>query len=136
VLVTARRSQRISPVPNAADARRFIPEMAESYGVPVPPLSVNLLPTLDPYVMGYRDRRRFLAPEHYDQVFDQAGNAFATIWVNGQVVGVWRELEAAIELLLLWDVGGEALALLEAEAKRLGRFLTGGDVEIVIRCIR
>jgi len=95
--------------------------------------SVNLLPNLDPYIMGYRDRRRFLAPEHYDQVFDRAGNAFATVWVEGRVVGVWREMEAAIELLLWQDVESEALTLVEAEARRLGRFLSGEDVEVVIR---
>ena len=92
--------------------------------------SVNLLPSLDPYIMGYRDRRRFLDPEHYDQVFDQAGNAFATVWVNGRVVGVWRELEDAIELLLWQEVESEGLM---AEAKRLGRFLTGEDVEVVVK---
>lgn len=92
--------------------------------------SVNLLPSLDPYIMAYRDRRCFLAPEHYDQVFDRAGNAFATIWVNGRVIGVWRDLEAAIELPLWQDIGSEALT---TEAKRLGRFLGGEDVEVMIR---
>ena len=92
--------------------------------------SVNLLPSLDPYIMGYRDRRRFFPSEHYNQVFDRAGNAFATVWVEGRVVGVWRELEAAIELLLWQDVGSEALTI---EAKRLGRFLGGEDVEAVVR---
>jgi len=95
--------------------------------------SVNLLPSLDPYIMGYRDRRRFLAPEHYDQVFDRAGNAFATVWVNGKVVGVWREVEATIELLLWQDVGSGALTSVEAEAKRLGCFLGGKDVEAVLK---
>ena len=90
----------------------------------------NLLPSLDPYIMGYRDRRRFLAPEHYDQVFDRAGNAFATVWVNGRVVGVWREMEAAIELLLWQDVESGALM---TEAKRLGRFLGEEDVEVVVK---
>jgi hypothetical protein len=91
--------------------------------------SINLLPSLDPYIMGYRDRRRFLDPEHYGQVFDRSGNAFATVWVNGRVMGVWQELEAAIELLLWQDVESKGLM---TEAKRLGRFLSGEDVEVVI----
>ncbi|MBL7063070.1 MAG: winged helix DNA-binding domain-containing protein [Anaerolineae bacterium] len=70
------------------------------------------------------------APEHHDQVFDRAGNAFATVWVNGRVVGVWREREAAIELLVWRNVESEVLA---AEAKRLGRFLVGEDVGVVIK---
>ena len=92
--------------------------------------TVNLLPTLDPYILGYRDRRRFLPPEHYDQVFDRSGNAFATVWVNGRVVGIWRELEAAIELLLWEEVESKALV---TEAQRLGRFLSGEDVEVVVK---
>lgn len=95
-----------------------------------PEPTVNLLPSPDPYLMGYRDRRRFLAPEHYEKVFDRAGNAFATVWVNGRAVGVWRELEAAIELLLWQDVENEALM---TEAQRLGRFLSGEDVEVVVK---
>ena len=35
---------------------------------------------------------------------DVTDDAFATVWVNGRVVGVWREPEAAIELLLWQDV--------------------------------
>ncbi len=92
--------------------------------------SVNLLPSLAPYIMGYRDRRRFLDPEHYHQVFDRSGNAFATVWVNGRVVGVWHEQEAAVELLLWEDVEREALM---TEARRLGRFLSGEDVEVMIK---
>jgi uncharacterized protein YcaQ len=91
---------------------------------------VNLLPSLDPYIMGYRDRRRFLAPEHYDQVFDRAGNAFATVWINGRVVGIWREQEATIELFVWEDIENEALV---AEAQRLGRFLIGPGVQAVVK---
>jgi len=57
-------------------------------------------------------------------------DAFATVWVNGRVVGVWREPEAAIELLLWQDVEREALM---TEARRLGCFPSGEDVEVVIK---
>ncbi len=52
---------------------------------------VFLLPSLDPYVMGYKDRRRFLAPEHNKKVFDRAGNALPTIWAESRVIGVWQK---------------------------------------------
>jgi hypothetical protein len=52
---------------------------------------VFLLPGLDPYIMGYRDRGRFLAAEHRAKVFDRAGNAMPTVWVNGRVVGAWGQ---------------------------------------------
>ncbi len=81
---------------------------------------VNLLPSLDPYIMGYRDRSRFLACDHYDQVFDRSGNAFASVWVNGKVVGVWQEMEEGLEVLL-WDESDRAAV--GSEAQRLALFL-------------
>jgi len=41
--------------------------------------------------MGYRDRDRFLAPEHRAKLFDRAGNAAPTVWVNGRAVGAWGQ---------------------------------------------
>lgn len=40
---------------------------------------VNLLPALDPYLMGYKRRDRYLTIEHYNRVFDRSGNATSTI---------------------------------------------------------
>ncbi len=84
-----------------------------------------LLPSLDPYIMGYKDRERFLAPEHYPKVFDRAGNALPTIWVEGRVVGVWQEKrpQASLCLLLFQEIGAQYLTEVEAEAHRLGKFL-------------
>jgi uncharacterized protein YcaQ len=81
---------------------------------------VRLLPSLDPYVMGYKHRHRFLETEHYDQVFDRSGNAFATVWVNGQIAGVWQESKRGLELLVWQDT---EKALMIAEAQRLAYFL-------------
>ena len=97
---------------------------------PVTDPIVNLLPCLDPYIMGYQDRRRFLAPEHRDQVFDRSGNAFATVWVDGRVVGVWRDNRDEVIELLVWD-NAEKGTLTE-EAKRVGRFLCVQDVEVIV----
>lgn len=49
------------------------------------------LPGLDPYIMAYRHRGRFLELEHHAKVFDRAGNAMPTIWANGRVVGAWGQ---------------------------------------------
>ncbi|MFC1935798.1 winged helix DNA-binding domain-containing protein [Chloroflexota bacterium] len=49
---------------------------------------VNLLPALDPYLMGYKNRDRYLGEEHRDMVFDRSGNVTSTILVDGKVVGV------------------------------------------------
>jgi hypothetical protein len=104
-----------------------------------PPLTsgaVQLLPSLDGYVMGFCDRRRFLDPEHYDQVFDPSGNAFATVWVDGRVVGIWRETEHGLEVLVWDELAREEVA---ADAARLGSFLRqadGGQTKYVGEVVR
>jgi len=87
---------------------------------------VFLLPGLDPYVMGYRDRRRFLAAEHSAKVFDRAGNAMPTVWVNGRVVGAWgQRRDGSVTYGLFEPVGAEERALLDGEVQRLEDFLDG-----------
>jgi hypothetical protein len=87
---------------------------------------VFLLPGLDPYIMGYRDRRRFLSPEHRKKVFDRAGNAVPTVWANGRVVGVWgQRKDGQVFRELFEPVGDVEQALLAEEVRRLGDFLEG-----------
>jgi uncharacterized protein YcaQ len=87
---------------------------------------VFLLPGLDPYIMGYRDRRRFLAPEHRAKIFDRAGNAMPTIWANGRVVGAWgQRRDGSVVYGLFEPVGEEEQALLGGEVQRLEGFLAG-----------
>jgi hypothetical protein len=92
--------------------------------------SVFLLPSLDPYVMGYRDRRRFLSGEHHNKVFDRSGNALPTVWVNGRVVGAWdqREEDGSVICGFFETVGEDEQAILALEAQRLKDFL--GDTFI------
>ena len=45
-----------------------------------PEPSAWLLPGLDPYVMGYHRRARFLDPAHTALATDRAGNVVATAW--------------------------------------------------------
>ena len=84
---------------------------------------VNLLPALDHYVMGYKDRRRFLDPEHHDQVFDRSGNAFPTVLLNGRIVGVWYEAGRKTKILLWEEVSGEVRRTISGEAVALAGFL-------------
>ena len=94
--------------------------------VPPETCPVFFLPGLDPYIMGYQDRRRFLAEEHNPRVFDRAGNAMPTVWVNGRVVGAWgQRKDGSVVHALFEAVPDEAPALLAAEAQRLEAFLDG-----------
>ena len=84
------------------------------------------LPGLDPHIMGYYARRRFLSPEHHAKVFDRAGNAMPTVWVNGRVVGAWgQRKEGGVIYSLFEPVGEEERALLAGEVQRLESFLGG-----------
>jgi len=95
--------------------------------------AVNLLPILDPYLMGYRERARWLDEAHTANVFDRAGNATSVILVDGRAAGVWDVASAAelcIKLFLFERMPQRVLDRIRAEAQRLGRFLLEQDVSV------
>ncbi len=94
--------------------------------MPPPPEWVALLPTLDPTVMGWKERSWYLG-DHQEHLFDRNGNAGPTVWADGRVVGGWAQRPdgtIAVELLepLLSSVQGKISA--EA-AERLQEWLAG-----------
>jgi len=100
---------------------------------PLDKLTVNLLPTLDPYLMGYKERGRYLAEEDSDLVFDRSGNATSVILVNGKVVGVWDfegGEESFVKLHIFRKIGKEIFDDIYDRAGSLGRFIAGSEVRI------
>lgn len=93
--------------------------------------SVALLPGLDPTTMGWKHRGWYLG-EHAPRLFDRNGNAGATVWVGGRVVGGWAQ-RAGGEVVteLLEDVGAEHAAAVESAAEDLAGWL--GDVVVTPR---
>jgi hypothetical protein len=90
---------------------------------------VSFLPALDPYVMGYKDRRRFLAVEHHPALFDRSGNAGPTVWIDGRVVGGWAtRKDGSVAFRLFERRKAAERALVEAEARRLEEELGGERV--------
>jgi hypothetical protein len=85
------------------------------------------LPSLDPYIMGYRDRGRFLSSEHHGKVFDRAGNALPTVWVRGRVAGVWgqHKSDGSPVYRLFEAVTPDEREQLEDQRQRLDGFLGG-----------
>lgn len=81
---------------------------------------VALLPALDPTAMGWTDRDWYLG-EHRAALFDRSGNIGPTVWCDGRIVGGWAQRKDTGEVVfrLLSDVGAEAAAAIEAEARRL-----------------
>ena len=88
-----------------------------------------LLPLLDPTVMGWKGRAFYLGA-HGPQLFDSAGNAGTTAWVDGRVVGAWvQDPDGVVQLRLLdEDVSPAAHEALVAEAQRLTEWLDGQRV--------
>lgn len=95
--------------------------------------SVDLLPLLDPYLMGYKDRQRYLDHQFYHYVFDRSGNVTSTILVDGRITGVWEfavEGRAVIKLLLFKKVEKDILAQICARAEETGKFIADGEVQM------
>lgn len=85
---------------------------------------VALLPSLDPTTMGWKDRDWYLDPACAD-AFDSVGNAGATIWADGQVVGAWAMGEdGSFRSHYFLDTPARTRRAVEAEAERL-RTLVG-----------
>lgn len=94
--------------------------------------TVNLLPTLDPYLMGYKDRVRYLSQKHQEYVFDRGGNATTTILVDGRIVGVWdyiEDVKPLVKLFLLEGVERTVLSEIHLEARKIGRFIAEQEVQ-------
>lgn len=85
-----------------------------------------LLPTLDPTVMGWKERAFYLDPADTPYLFDSNGNAGNTAWWDGRIVGCWvQDDDARVHLVLRDDVGAKARTALELEAERLTSWLDG-----------
>lgn len=86
----------------------------------------TLLPTLDPTLMGWRERDFYVAPELVPHLFDSNGNGGTTAWLNGRVVGCWVQDDGGrVRVLPCTPITSAAAELLDAEADRLTGFLDG-----------
>jgi hypothetical protein len=107
-------------------------ELLESTDIPEEPL-VKLMPLLDPYLMGYKERNRYLAQEHYTRVFDRSGNVTSTILVDGQISGIWdieEGHEPIVKIFLLEKINPELSKKIHSKAKKIGRFISGKEVQV------
>ena len=94
---------------------------------------INLLPLLDSYIMGYKDRGRYIDESNYFYAFDKSGNSTSTIILNGRIIGIWDVLEKPkpmIKIFLFKSHTEEILEKIHREALKLGKFITGKEVAI------
>jgi hypothetical protein len=97
----------------------------QQMAIPAAP-QVSFLPVLDPLLMGYKFRERFLDSRHQAYVFDRSGNATSTIIFSGRVAGVWdyqTHGEPAIKVHFFDEVSDEIRDRIKGEAYALGKFI-------------
>ena len=97
--------------------------------------AVNILPALDPYLMGYKERERYLDCKYYEMVFDRSGNSTSTILVDGRIVGVWDFSEGpkpTVKLFTFHNLEKKVLRVVKSRARAMGRFIADKAVAIEI----
>jgi Winged helix DNA-binding domain len=82
--------------------------------------NLRLLPSFDPYLLGYRGREHAVAPEHARRVWPGGGWLHPVVLVDGRAAGTWRLRDGAVEVDAFGPIPDEPLA---AEAADVARFL-------------
>jgi hypothetical protein len=94
---------------------------------------LNFLPELDPYLMGYKERERYIDSSNKNRVFDRSGNATATILINGRVIGVWdveEKPEPLVKFYLFTSIEDNLKNELYDKAQKIGTFYLDTNVQI------
>ena len=90
-----------------------------------PPGTVRLLPSFDPYLLGWRDRALALPAEHARKVFPGGGWLHPAAVVDGRAAGTWRRgrrPERRVEVEPFEPLAPAVSAALDAEAADMARF--------------
>lgn len=85
-----------------------------------------LVPTLDPTVMGWKERGFYLDADDVAYLFDSNGNAGNTAWWDGRIVGAWaQDDDGRVHPIVRHDIGDAGRKALAVEAERLTDWLDG-----------
>ncbi|MFW9827923.1 MAG: DNA glycosylase AlkZ-like family protein [Candidatus Thorarchaeota archaeon] len=93
-----------------------------------------LLPSLDPYPMGYKDREKYIIANNYNYLFDRSGNITSTIFLDGIAIGVWdieEKPEKIVKFHLFRPYSKELLNELYSAAEKVGVFYFDDNVTIL-----
>jgi hypothetical protein len=93
---------------------------------------VNILPCLDPFIMGYKDRERYRFPKHDKMIFDRSGNATSTILVDGRIVGIWDVEEPLAKIFYLTALEKDVRKKIHSKVSDMGKFITEKPVQIKV----
>jgi hypothetical protein len=93
---------------------------------------VRLLPRLDPYTMGYRDRARLVDVGHEGLVYDRGGNATSVVLQDGRIAGVWDLTDSPTPTgrLMLFDPASPARRRALDLVAETGEFWFGRSIPV------
>jgi hypothetical protein len=95
---------------------------------------VFLLPALDPYIMGYKERDRFLDEKINAFIYDRSGNATYSVLIDGRIEGVWDWIdlkEPTIKYFLFKAHNSDIIDVLHSKAIKMGCFLFDEEPKIM-----
>ena len=94
---------------------------------------ISILPCLDPYIMGYKIRNRYVEEYGKEYIFDRSGNATNCITLNGKITGIWdwEPKDAKLKFFIFGDMTTNQRNLVRAELENLGRFLFSVPFDII-----
>ncbi len=96
-------------------------------------LTLSILPDLDPYTMGYKDRDRYIDENYYDYIYDRSGNATTTILADGKVIGVWDFVGTKIPMIkfhFFEQQKKETYEKIKSQLKKVGSFIFDTEVPL------
>ncbi len=95
-----------------------------------------LLPKFDSILLGHKDRTRIVQDKYTKRVFKKAGDVAATVLINGQVVGTWRQKKSRSTLIVIITpfakIGKEDMQQIEERAKKLSQFMGFSEFKLSI----
>ncbi len=94
---------------------------------------IKLLPLLDPYPMGYKERERYLNPKYSEYAFDRSGNITSTIFLDSKAIGIWdatEKSEPLVKIFLFEPVEDSILEKINSEAENIGKFIVRDEVRV------
>lgn len=95
--------------------------------------TINFIANLDPYLMGYKNRKRFINESFYNFVFDRSGNGTTSILLDGEVIGIWDfqdKPEPTIKYLIFEETTKTVHKEIQKQAKLIGKFIFEQDVKL------
>jgi hypothetical protein len=92
--------------------------------VPAPP---RLLGMWDSVLLAHADRSRLIPEAYRPHVIRRNGDVLATMLVDGEVAGVWRHVDGAIEVTAFYELTDDAWDGIAREARALGALLARRD---------